>query len=266
MATESASQTYRPEDRGWLPESGSEAAWPSAHFLSPSARSGRQLGILAAPFFSWRVPGRLIPTMALLTAGANHEGHGVLTRRSLDMRTGRSASRIAAAALDRIARSGYAQTTLSTIAAGAGVTEVIVQDTFGTKEALVAELTQPLLEQLEVLVRAAGSADSNDPDQVAAVLGKYLATLVAHRQLVEVLLGDPAAATCPAVVRLRSGLLELRDELAGPGEGLGGRIRASSALGAVQQAVADSSDVELLATRAVIIQTATAILVTEHSP
>lgn len=180
------------------------------------------------------------------------------------MPTERGAGRIPAAAMERFARSGYARTTLSTIATGAGVTEAQVQDAFGTKEALVAELTRPLLERLEALVRTARDADNDDPHEVAEILGGYLAMLVEHRQPVEVLLGDPTAAVCPAVVRLRSGLTRLRDELAGPAGGLDTRIRASSALGAVQQAVADSSDVELLATRVVIIQTAAAILVTEH--
>lgn len=177
----------------------------------------------------------------------------------LEVHTERGA-RIVAAALGRFARSGYAQTTLGDIASAAGLTEVELQERFITKEALVAELTGPLLVRLDALVRTAGDADSHDPDKVAEVLAAYLSVLVDHRQEVEVLLGDPTAAACPAVSRLQAGLTELRDELAGPAGGLDERIRAASALGAVHQAVADSTDVELLISRAVVIGAAMAIL------
>lgn len=170
-------------------------------------------------------------------------------------------SRIVAAALGRFARSGYAQTTLGEIARAAGLTEAELQESFVTKEALVAGLTGPLLVRLDALVSTAGDADSHDPEEVAEVLGAYLSVLVDHRQEVKVLLGDPTAVASPAVGRLHAGLTELRDQLAGPGGGLDERIRASSALGAVHQAVADSTDLELLATRAIIIETALAILV-----
>lgn len=169
-------------------------------------------------------------------------------------------ARIVAAALARFTRSGYERTTLGDIARAAGLTEVEMHDSFVTKDALVAELTGPLLVRLDALVRSAGDADSRDPDEVAGVLGAYLSVLVDHRKEVEVLLGDPTAAACPAVSRLQAGLTELRNELAGPAGGLDERIRASSALGAVHQAVADSTDAELLTTRAVVIGAAMAIL------
>lgn len=174
-----------------------------------------------------------------------------------------AARRIGGAALDRFARSGYAQTSLSDVARCAGVDQAVAQEEFASMDALVAELTRPLIEQLDALVVAADSADTNDAEEVAEILGQYLGTLVEHRQLVKVLLGDPTAAICPAVIRVRAGLTRLRDLLAGPAGGQDERIRASSALGAIQQAVADFSDVELLASWAVILHAAAATLVTE---
>lgn len=173
-------------------------------------------------------------------------------------------ARIASGTLDRFARSGYGRTTLGDIARRVGLTEAQLQDEFATKEALVAVLTRPLLEQMDALVRMAGDVDSHDPDRITEVLGAYLGVLVDHRRLVEVLLGDPSATACPAVRRLRTALTELRDELVGPAGGPGERIVASSALGAVHRAVSDFTDGELLASRTVVIETAVGILLSDY--
>lgn len=204
------------------PHTGSETAWPSTHVSCPCAR--------------------------------------ILVLTAVEMSPERGA-RIGVAAMNQFARSGYAKTTLGDIARRVGLTEAQVQDEIVTKEALVAELTRPLLERLDALVRTASDADSHDADEVAEIMGAYLGVLVEYRQLVEVLLGDPTAAACPAVTRLRIGLDELRNELAGPAGGFEGRILASAALGAVHRAVADLTDVELLAMRTAIIEAAAAILV-----
>lgn len=169
---------------------------------------------------------------------------------------------VGAAALERFAVFGYAHTTLGDIARKVGVTEARLQDEFISKEALVAVLTAPLLDRLVVLVGVAGDADSHDPDAAAEILGCYFGVLVDHRQTLDVLLGDPTASACPAVGRLRAALTTLRDELADPAGGQEGRIVAAAALGAVEHAVADLSDVELLVGRAVVVSTAVTILVT----
>jgi len=168
--------------------------------------------------------------------------------------------RIAAAALERFARSGYVGTTLADIADGAGLSEAQLKAEYATKDILVSDLTAALLDRLEALVRVAGGAATGDRVEAARVLGAYLRALSDYRSLVEVFLGDPAAAACPAVSRLRGALTGLRDALAGPAGDATSRIRASSALGAVQQAVADFTDAELVVARAVIIETAVAIL------
>lgn len=172
--------------------------------------------------------------------------------------------RIGAAALDRFARHGYAHTALADIAVGAGVPEAQLQTQFADVGALVAALTTPLARRLDAHVRRAALADTRDHTEVAAILSEYLDTLVDHRALIEVLLGDRTAAECPPVNRIKAGLTELRDRLAGPLGGPGERIRASAALGAVQQAVADFSDAELVTTRTVIVDTAAAILLDER--
>lgn len=182
-------------------------------------------------------------------------------RTAIDMAPQSGSGRLPAAALELFRRNGYERSTLAEIAGEAGLTERQLQEEFATKEALVAELTRPMLHGLDSLVRTAADTDSYDPDELAKILGAYLGVLVEHRELIDVLLGDPTAADCPAVGRLRGGLAVLRDELAGPAGGLDERIRASSALGAVQRAVADFTDLELLDCRAVIIEAAVAILV-----
>lgn len=261
MAMSRPHKLVRSEDGGWLPESGSEAAWPSTPLHVSYAMNGRRAHRLAT---ASSAQSRSTPSnRALSLAGSGRalrwQG-GAPIRMAVEMAAEHRAGRVADAALDRFARNGYAQTTLGDIASGAELTESQLQDDFVTKEVLVAILAEPLLTRLEALVRAAGDADSRDPDEAAEILGAYLGLLVDHRQLVQVLLGDPTAAACPAVGQLQTDLTALRDELAGPAGGFHERILASSALGAVQQAVADCTDVELLATRTVIIETAVAIL------
>lgn len=177
----------------------------------------------------------------------------------------RGDGRIGAAALERFARRGYAQTTLADIADGAGMTEAQLQDEFASTDALVAYVAAPLLDRLAAMVSDAEDGDTRDPLEAAGVLEAYLGALVDHRRLVEVVLGDPTAASCPAVSRLRAGFTALRDVLAGPAGGLPERIRASSALGALHQAVADFTDAELLTTRGVVIDAAVAILIEDRS-
>ncbi|MGH9179850.1 MAG: TetR/AcrR family transcriptional regulator [Acidimicrobiales bacterium] len=170
--------------------------------------------------------------------------------------------RVASAALGRLRTSGYALTTLAEIASAAGLSEAELSAAFGAKNEILAELAAPLLTRLNEVLDAACTADLLRPDQLRGVLESYHDALVEHRLLVEVILRDPTAGSSDAVVAVRAGLIRLRDELAtGTGDDLDHhRVRAASALGAVQGAVLDLTDVDPTAVRDEAVTAAIAIL------
>ncbi len=123
------------------------------------------------------------------------------------------------------------------------------------------ELVTPLLRRLRHVVAAAATADLHRPQQVRSVIEAYLDVLVAHRNLIGAIQWDPAAASSPSVRLVRAALHNLRDSLArGPGDELQRRIRAASALGAVQAAVLELTDIDPATVRDVIAEAAVAIL------
>jgi AcrR family transcriptional regulator len=175
----------------------------------------------------------------------------------LDALTGR----VADVALAGLQANGFALTALDEVARAAHVGEAELRAAFGDIEGLMRALVSPLLADLHATARSAATADLHDPRQLREVIEAYLDTLVAHRILVAVVLGDPTAASSESVRRVRDAMLGLRDELArGSGPDLDDTIRAASALDAVQAGVLELTDIDPTTVRDVITDAAVAIL------
>lgn len=129
------------------------------------------------------------------------------------------------------------------------------------KEGLMLELASPLLSRLAALTTSAAAADLRQAPQLRAVIDGYMDALLAHRDLVTIVLGDPAGGSTPAGRQVLDAMSALRDELArGRESDLDGRIRAASALGAVHAAVLEPSEFDPVTVRNVIAGAAVAIL------
>lgn len=169
--------------------------------------------------------------------------------------------RVADVALGRLQSSGFAQTTLDDVARAAGLREADAQSLFGDMEGLMSELVSPLLGRLREIAASAAAVDPRNATQLREVLEGYLDALVAYRALLCVVLGDVTAASSASVRLVRATMGSVREELArGMGGDLDHRIRAASALGAVQAAVLELTEVDPTTVRDVITDAAVAIL------
>jgi AcrR family transcriptional regulator len=164
-------------------------------------------------------------------------------------------------ALGRLHSRAFAGTALDDLARAAGITEAELRSRNDDKEGLMRELVSPLLSRLTALTRTAASADLRQARELRAVIDGYMDALLLHRSLLAIVLVDPAGGSSEAVRRVHDAMSALRDELArGTGSELDGRIRAASALGAVQAAVLEPSEFDPATVRDVIARAAVAIL------
>lgn len=125
----------------------------------------------------------------------------------------------------------------------------------------MGELVASLLSRLAALRASAAAADLRQPRQMRAVIDGYIDALLAHRALATLVLVGSTGGPSGAVLPVRDAIGALRDELArGRSPELEGRIRAASALGAVQAAVLEPSEFDPATVRDVIAGAAVAIL------
>ena len=166
-----------------------------------------------------------------------------------------------ALALGHIHSRALAAGALDDIARAAGIPEADLRTRYGDKDGLLRELASPLLTRLVALTTSAATADLRQARELRVVIDGYIDALLVHRALVTILLVDPVEESGDAVRLVRDAIEALRDELArGTGSAIEGRIRAASALGAVQAAVLEPSEFDLATVRDVIAGAAVAIL------
>lgn len=168
--------------------------------------------------------------------------------------------RVLAAALELFGEKGYGGTSLQAIGDRLGVTKAAVYYHYRAKVALLANVADPLLAQMEAVVD-----QKTGPWTHATcrdLLGDYLDVIVGARVLAKVLLNDTTASDHPAAVRMRAQRGRLRDLLVSPrGDKRAGKVRASCALGALEGAVLDFSDTQPARHRATILDAAMGALV-----
>ena len=165
------------------------------------------------------------------------------------------------AALGRLPSRPFAGASLDDIARSAGIGEADLRSRYADRERLLCELLSPLLSALLQLSTSASAADLRQAHAVRAVIDGYMDALLVHRPLLDIVLADPMAENSESVQLVRRAMSSLRDQLAqGTGSELEGRIRAASALGAVQAAVLEPAEFDAATVRDVIAEAAVAIL------
>ena len=146
---------------------------------------------------------------------------------------------------DCVRARGVAGTTLEDVADAAGVDEGNLRACLVDMEGLMAALVTPFLERLEPVAARAAAVDLGQEQAIREVIDAYLDAILDHRSVAGVVLSDPTAASTEPARRVRALTMAIRDHLAGGlSADLDGTIRATSALGALQFAALERSDLE----------------------
>jgi AcrR family transcriptional regulator len=179
---------------------------------------------------------------------------GVVAESTQDRR-----DQIRALALRLFRERGYDRTALREIAAELGLSKSGLYHHFPSKDALLASLVDPLLDDLLTLLRDTPE-DLPEPDR-PAFLARYLDILLAHRSVVSLIGREPAVAAHARIgAHLGEANAALRRRLAGPDPDLAEDVRAVHALAGLQDAVVRFADADPSAVRAASLAAATAAL------
>lgn len=163
------------------------------------------------------------------------------------------------AALDGFAHRGYDGTTVAELAAATGMSKAAVSYHFPTKNDLLHALADPLLDDLDALVKRYPPAPTW-PDQVRALLEDYLTTLTEHRQVAAWLDSDKAVLNHPEIgARLHRNTNRMRRAITGSTKNSTvAAARATAALGSLWRPVRALTAIQLAAHRDALIHTAMA--------
>lgn len=153
--------------------------------------------------------------------------------------------RIARLALARFRVGGFAGTSIADLAGGLGVSKAAIYYHYRSKDALLHRLIDPLLDATDACIQdhstPAGSART--PRQL---LEAYLAVLLAHREVVPLVVSDLAVLNHPAIgPRLRVQNQQLESLLTAPDTSPSARLRAGAALGAIRRPLIAEPPVDL---------------------
>jgi AcrR family transcriptional regulator len=154
---------------------------------------------------------------------------------------------------------GYDRTSLREIAGNLGLSKSGLYHHFPSKDALLASLVEPLLDDLGALLQDhPGELEASDR---RSFLARYLDILLAHRSVVSLIGREPAVA---ADARIGSRLTEINAavqcRLAGPHPDLAQEIRAVHAVAGLQDAVVRFADADPAVVRAAGLAAAVAAL------
>jgi AcrR family transcriptional regulator len=103
---------------------------------------------------------------------------------------------IARVALELFADKGYAGASVRDIAEAMGLTKAGVSYHFPAKDDLLHYLVEPVLEAVE---RVLGSASGVEPPSAREVMAAYLEVVLEHRQVVRLVVNDPAVVHHPSL-------------------------------------------------------------------
>ncbi|MGH3995802.1 MAG: TetR/AcrR family transcriptional regulator [Pseudonocardiaceae bacterium] len=173
---------------------------------------------------------------------------------------------IRAVAMELFSARGYEQTSLREIAERVGLTKASLYYHYPSKQALLLDLIQPLVERWRAIASHTESLP-HTPDDVRAVLARCLDVLLDNRAAAGLFVRDTAAVVA-AIAPIWEELLELNGRLhrwlAGPEPTVAATIRAIAALevlGAALSATAYLSEVGEEELRATLLEAAGAVLV-----
>lgn len=164
---------------------------------------------------------------------------------------------IARVALELFVAKGYAGASVRDIAEAMGLTKAGVSYHFPAKDDLLHYLVEPVLEAVERVLEPSGVK----PSSAREVLAAYLGVVLEHRQVVGLVVNDPAVVHHPSLgPRIAEQHQRLRDLLVGPGAGTAQQVRASAALGALRRPVLALPSVEAGELGEVVLDAAMAVL------
>jgi AcrR family transcriptional regulator len=148
----------------------------------------------------------------------------------------KTAARIRAAALELFGSKGYDATSMRDLADQVGFTTAALYYHFTGKEALLASLVEPFLDELDELLD--GAAAGGVPDRHRALLAGYLDLMMREVGIVRLLEGDPAVRGHPQIgPRHEKQNQRLRELVVDDGLDPAAQARAASALGALRAPV-----------------------------
>lgn len=155
--------------------------------------------------------------------------------------------------------SGFQGTSIADIVDALGMTKAAFGYHLDSKEQLLVELVEPLLEDIdEVLDRF--PAQPAWPDEGHRLLSDYLDVLIAHRDVVVWIDGDKAVLRHPTIgKRLAESNTRLRTAISGDDPSPASRLGASATLGALWRPLRNLTDLEVRPEREAILAAALAV-------
>ncbi|WP_327151378.1 TetR family transcriptional regulator [Nocardia sp. NBC_01329] len=135
--------------------------------------------------------------------------------------------RILDAARILFAARGYRATSMQAIADEVGITKAALYYHFDSKDAILHQLTSPLLDELDAVLAAAESAPEAEDVRWRAIEG-YVDVHLRHRHTLTMLVRDMTLLVqAPVADRFRAAIALANELVAGPGAGIEQRVRAS---------------------------------------
>ncbi|WP_159080664.1 TetR family transcriptional regulator [Nocardia suismassiliense] len=168
--------------------------------------------------------------------------------------------RILGAARGLFAARGYRATPMQAIADEVGITKAALYYHFDAKDAILHQLTVPLLDELDAVLAAAESAASVEDVRWRAIEG-YVDVHLRHRHTLTMLVRDMTLLVqAPIADRFRAAIALANELVAGPGSGLEERVRAAQVVAGLADPVVLFRDEPAEVLRRLILDGARALL------
>lgn len=149
--------------------------------------------------------------------------------------------RILAAARALFIERGVQQTSLRDIAEQLGVSKPALYHHFDSRDALLASIVEPLIDDFNAFI---ARHESKGPNEPRALLSSYFDLLQAHRETLTLLVRDLSTL---GALNVGARLLEQRRRLiallGGPDGSVASRVRATVAIGGLSDCVVELPDV-----------------------
>lgn len=169
-------------------------------------------------------------------------------------------ARIQAVARELFIRRGVQQTSLQDIAQQLGITKPALYHHFASREALLASLFQPLVDDMTAFIVEREAAPS--PPSPRALLEDYFDLLRRNREVLAMLVRDLSTlGALDLTVRVFEWRHRLMALMLGPAPSLAAQVRAVVAIGGLSDCAVELTDVPMEAIKATAVDAAYAALV-----
>lgn len=165
-----------------------------------------------------------------------------------------------AAALEAFKERGYEGTSIADVVRTLGEGRAASGDPIESKEQLMIDLVEPLLEDLESTLDQF-PRHPTWPDDGQDLLSAYLDVLLEHRDLIVWIDGDRAVLGHPALgQRLTDTDRRVREAIRGDNRSSAARLGAAAVLGALWRPIRDETDVDAAREREAMLRAAMAVV------